>query len=273
MKTNTKRRYIEDFTTLYYEKHDDNFKAAHLPQWISEYAHFLRSEIDDKMPEYYKTFRQGTVVMINFGVRIGSEISGPHFGVVLTRKDDKYSRNVLIAPLTSKDSTHHISIGQEIMERLSDKIKAEIGNSENILDDAISQLTDLNHRFAHQHFELEKEFFSTNHIDIKLNDLTLTVGEDNTELQELLLKIEKFDYSSYPEVTKFIKNIRHMLKSSDEFVKKRDTAQKNLQIINALMKKASHYNKKTFVNISKIRAKLSKVKSAPNRTINRRWPV
>ncbi|WP_421016640.1 type II toxin-antitoxin system PemK/MazF family toxin [Furfurilactobacillus cerevisiae] len=113
MKKYTKRKHIKLFETIYYNADENNFKIGQLPVWIDTYAHWLDKEVNTGLPQYYREFHQGMLVMINFGVRVGSELSGPHFGVVLTHNDDKYHRTLLVAPLTSHGKEYHVDLGTE----------------------------------------------------------------------------------------------------------------------------------------------------------------
>lgn len=109
-----KDKSFNKFKKVYYS--DKNyFKMDHLPYWISSYSNKLNLEFTGRLPSYYPTFNQGNVVMIDFGVNIGSEMSGGHFGIVLNKKDDKYSRTITVVPLTSKLHDQHVSLGKNIV--------------------------------------------------------------------------------------------------------------------------------------------------------------
>lgn len=98
-----KEKQLEKLCELYYGENLDsymkqNFKYVQLPAWLNQYAYFLNNEIHGDLPAYYPRYKQGTLVMVNFGVKVGSELSGPHFAVVLSNKDDKYRSTMIVVP-------------------------------------------------------------------------------------------------------------------------------------------------------------------------------
>ena len=59
----------------------------------------------------YKRYARGTIVRVKFGVNVGSEFSGDHFAIVLSKRDTMMSSTLHVIPLTSKKHLKNINIG------------------------------------------------------------------------------------------------------------------------------------------------------------------
>ncbi len=75
------------------------------------------------------------IVRVKFGVNIGSEFSGDHFAIVLSKRDTMMSPTLHVIPLTSKKHLKNINIGnilyseteinklKELLKKTTDKKK------------------------------------------------------------------------------------------------------------------------------------------------------
>lgn len=59
----------------------------------------------------YKRYARGTIVRVKFGVNVGSEFSGDHFAIVISKGDTMMSSTLHVIPLTSKKHLKNINIG------------------------------------------------------------------------------------------------------------------------------------------------------------------
>lgn len=59
----------------------------------------------------YKRYARGAIVRVKFGVNVGSEFSGDHFAIVLSKRDTMMSSTLHVIPLTSKKHLKNINIG------------------------------------------------------------------------------------------------------------------------------------------------------------------
>lgn len=75
-------------------------KAALLVYWLNDYINYIKSEETFK-PNQNITYKKGQIVLVNFGFRIGKEIGGLHYAIVLDVKNSPYASNVTIVPLRS----------------------------------------------------------------------------------------------------------------------------------------------------------------------------
>lgn len=81
----------------------------------------------NKKPTNFKRYARGRIVKVRFGVNIGSEFSGDHFAIVVSKGDTMKSSTLHIIPITSKKHTKNIEIGTILYS------KKEITNLKNIL--------------------------------------------------------------------------------------------------------------------------------------------
>lgn len=83
----------------------------------------------------YKRYARGEIVRVKFGVNVGSEFSGDHFAIVISKGDTMMSPTLHVIPLTSKKHLKNIKIGnilysemeisklKELLNEITDKKK------------------------------------------------------------------------------------------------------------------------------------------------------
>ncbi|WP_127724250.1 type II toxin-antitoxin system PemK/MazF family toxin [Anaerosphaera multitolerans] len=100
-----------------------------LSYWLDDYESFLRNEDKFKKKKKYFTYKRGQVLFINFGYRIGHELSGNHYAVVITSTDSPFNGNITVVPLISKKNStiryNQVDLGNCIVESLSNKANTE----------------------------------------------------------------------------------------------------------------------------------------------------
>jgi len=166
----TKNANFESFRKVYFSDSQD-FKTQLLPIWTGKFSSLISLEQNHKIGNYYKKFNQGTIVMVDFGVRIGGEISGGHFGVVLNKEDNKHERNIIVVPLTSKEKNRYVSLDYEVMEecskllnKRSDSCLQKIESLEKEKDAFIKEFQDSNTHFSFSN-EIETTVLRENGIE------------------------------------------------------------------------------------------------------------
>ena len=108
------------------KKHNKLYKAYKNNTIISDmnlldkFNHFEDSKLDEsktllyevtKKPKCFKRYSRGSIVRVKFGVNIGSEFSGDHFAIVISKKDTMMSSTLHVIPITSKKHLKNIYIG------------------------------------------------------------------------------------------------------------------------------------------------------------------
>ncbi|MDD6355262.1 MAG: type II toxin-antitoxin system PemK/MazF family toxin [Oscillospiraceae bacterium] len=74
-------------------------RAVLLGYWIKDYTSYIRKEDSYEQPKY--KYNRGDVVQINFGYRIGREIGGRHFAVVIDNSNSINQETITVVPLMS----------------------------------------------------------------------------------------------------------------------------------------------------------------------------
>ena len=69
----------------------------------------LLYEINNK-PQKFKRYSRGQIVKVKFGVNIGSEFSGDHYAIIISKKDTMMNPIIHVIPLTSKKHNYNIKI-------------------------------------------------------------------------------------------------------------------------------------------------------------------
>lgn len=254
---------LNQFKKIYYSE-KDHFKIQNMPYWISNYSNKLNLELNNKLPRYYQTFKQGDVVMIDFGINVGSEMSGGHFGIVLNSKDDQYKRTITVVPLTSKLHKQHVSLGKNIVENTQKIISKKISEMSKRQNENIQQLQLLlsydNDRM------IIKEKLSDNNKTIivaEMNKLNSLYSNSNNQNE------------SFNNSINFLTHLKNFIKSMDSAESESDLAKmyfildKEISIITSLNEsinqislqvaglerlsvQLSKYNKESFAAISNI---------------------
>ena len=93
-------------------KSHNRFKGVSVSRELLAYATNLLNDLESRTEKdkQYITYRRGTVVLVDFGLNVGAELTGPHFGIVINKKDNPVSAKVTVVPLTSKEGTFNIPL-------------------------------------------------------------------------------------------------------------------------------------------------------------------
>lgn len=83
----------------------------------------------------FKRYSRGSIVKVKFGVNIGSEFSGDHYAIIVSKQDTMYSTTLHVIPITSKKHIKNMDIGcilynQEKIDNLEDRLKTTINKKE-----------------------------------------------------------------------------------------------------------------------------------------------
>lgn len=145
-------------------------KSNLLAYWVKDFAQYHDEEnIFDSTK--LRTFKRGDIVKANLGFRIGNELGGLHYCVVINKNDNPCSGTLNIIPLSSaKENKEYnestcIDLGDELFCLLSDKFEKQeksikqqvvILNSENRSEVNISTLIKSLNYLDKMRVEIEK---------------------------------------------------------------------------------------------------------------------
>ena len=121
-----------------------NNKIEQLEKWLDKETNLLETEnnffkekkSNINLQKKYFRFDRGIITKVDFGVNIGSELSNPHFVIVLEKNDSIKNGNLLVVPLSSKSGKYHYPLANLIGDNLQKK-------TEEIQDKLLSSLNTL----------------------------------------------------------------------------------------------------------------------------------
>ena len=124
---NKLKHFIINLTTSG-ESHDLK-RASLLSYWIDTYTEYMKREKTfdfEKLPRY----RRGDVLKINFGYRVGNELGGLHYAIVLDNNNSKKSGIITVVPLVSQkegftNSHYRQTLNNGLYQLANEKINRE----------------------------------------------------------------------------------------------------------------------------------------------------
>lgn len=289
MTNQSSRRYkLKTFNDLYYNDKaniTENIKFQKLPNWMKSYGYHLTRELNNSLPNYYRVFKRGTVVMTDFGVRIGSEMSFNHFAVVLSNNDDQYKPTVIAVPLSSKYKKGYVSLGKEIFNQAFihftnqiNKLKGEIiqlRSGINALDDEFKNNSHFNFSEPEEINFIKRILKQSENSEDISEDISIEINEissNSDTLSKLIQKFESdFELDDYPNVKHMVIILRGIQSKGQHLSNEVSLLNTEIDKLEDLKKQLEKFNKKTYADvenittISKLRAsKFSKYNISEN---------
>lgn len=81
-------------------------KADLISYWIEDWLRYLIYE-NDYRSKLHPVFKRGSIVQVNFGFNVGTELGGRHYAITLDYNDDPKIPDIVVIPLTSiKEDTN-----------------------------------------------------------------------------------------------------------------------------------------------------------------------
>ena len=109
------------------------YKFAYLDDWLLKQSEMLSQETDNikkkenkNIQSTYRVYKRGTIIKIDFGIGLGSEMSQIHFAIVLNNYDNPKNNVLTIIPLTSKKHKYNLSLGNLVVKELINNLEKEI---------------------------------------------------------------------------------------------------------------------------------------------------
>lgn len=112
------------------------YKFSYLDEWLLKKSKLLTNEANNLImqleePENikkqrFRTYQRGSIIKVDFGVGIGSEMSQIHFAIVLNNYDNPKNNILTVVPLTSKENKFNLYLGTLIIDALVSKIQKEL---------------------------------------------------------------------------------------------------------------------------------------------------
>lgn len=93
-----------------------NNKFRFLPNWLEKESNLFLSETQNTSKSY-NVLKRGSLIFVDFGINIGSELSNRHWAVVLNKNDSPKSRNLTVLPISSKEKKFSVMIDEVIQQK------------------------------------------------------------------------------------------------------------------------------------------------------------
>lgn len=78
-------------------------KVLKLTAWMTKWGMYLNKE-EKFSPTDYKIYKQGEIILVDFGFNIDGEFGGRHYAVVIEKNNSPKSSTVLVAPISTEHS-------------------------------------------------------------------------------------------------------------------------------------------------------------------------
>ena len=110
---------MNNFKTV---KDSGNSKFERLDSWLEKESQLYKSEVKNKRKTYIH-LKRGTIVKVDFGVNVGSELCHTHFAIVLSKYDNIRQETIIVLPLTSKPGVGRIPLNNLIKKEILNNLK------------------------------------------------------------------------------------------------------------------------------------------------------
>lgn len=237
-------------------------KSVLVSQWIPSYVKL--QEQDDKYyldeNKKYRTYKKGQIIYVNLGFKVGSELGGFHYCVVLNNHDSNKSSILTVAPLSSNNSDKAIDeiyyTNILIEKGFFSPVLKQLDKEANLLYDKVEFSTGLNDLYYQlfsflkdNNFEMIKN--QTNKF-IEDNDLKLyPIIREN--LNNIILLSNKLDFFNINlSIKELDENIKESLKLYNRIIL---TLENKIKKVTKLKTCGSIINLDQITTISKFRIK------------------
>lgn len=169
-------------------------KFSYLDEWLYKKSSLLLDETTNcektgkNNKKLSRTFKRGTIIKVDFGVNIGSEMSQIHFAIVITKDDNPNVDTITVIPLTSKESEFNIPLNYNIFSPL------------------IKEVNDFLHYQEIDKRDLRRELSSKYISKSQYNRKYSTIAENIKEINSVLTYYSNHNKVSYACITQ-IRNI------------------------------------------------------------------
>lgn len=158
-------------------KNSEDTKFSTIDNWLEKESNMFLKELAKKESKNFYNFKRGTIVKVDFGINLGSELCYTHFAIVLSNHDNIKQESIIVLPLTSKPGVGRLPLNNLIKNELIKNIKRKMLNKElsqkdideiTILLNDYKKYKDFSYAFVSQITSISKSriIFSSNKFDI-----------------------------------------------------------------------------------------------------------
>lgn len=121
---------------------NDQKRAQILSYWIKTYTRMLRQEKNFN-PASIPRLGRRQIVNVDFGFRVGSELGGLHYAVIMDKKNSQNANTATVVPLGSlKESfvptRNKVKLSNGVYDSLQEKAQAQLNQSTAIINGFVS---------------------------------------------------------------------------------------------------------------------------------------
>lgn len=103
-----RRTVFKEYATYIKDRIQTNYDwSVKFIMWLRQYLHYIMYENTFK-PTMLPRYARGQILLVNFGFRIGNELGGPHYAIVLDNDNRKKDGLITVVPMVSKKPRHEI---------------------------------------------------------------------------------------------------------------------------------------------------------------------
>lgn len=185
--------------------------------------------------------------MVDFGIKIGSEMSGPHFAVVLSAKDNQHKKTLIVVPLTSRNRKSYIELGTELQAGIIRTTKKLIDNNSKRIERFNNDSENLQKKVFALRDRLEQELKDKGITPVTTEPSSLDESQKKMEQMQKLLKGSENEElrAAAQKVIYYIKQVKYQ-----EFYRK--IILSHINASSALLKKAKKYGNNSYADVSNI---------------------
>ncbi len=218
-----------------------NYKqAVLLSYWYEDYEKFLRKEERFKSQNRYFKYKRGQILFVNFGYRVGHELGGNHYCVVVSKNDTIHSGNISVITLRSFKNKIDTNFQVDLEYSLQLSIMKVLNKSLKKLEDINESIKNITRTLKYILSNRNK-----NYILESLDNLASECTDKN-----ILILIEKlkgaYIIDDREEISKSTDKILTYMEHSTE------QSDREIQILEEKEKTALELNKKSIADINQI---------------------
>ena len=221
---------------------DSKYKqAVLLSYWYETYEKLLRKEEHFKHQKKYFKYKRGQILFVNFGYRIGHELGGNHYCVVVSNNDSTHSGNVTVVPLRSFKGR----INKRFQVNLEDSLQMSIAYNIKKIISSLKESSETNRTIANT---LEY-VFNAESADLILDsfDNLLEEFSDDYKIINLIHNVRLYFLNNNTD------ELNNSIDDIKAFIKKRiERIEKEVPLMENKLSKALELNKGSVADINQI---------------------
>lgn len=170
---------------------DESLKKVDLlSYWLENYTDYIKDE-SSFSPNKLLRYSRGSIIRVNLGFRIGSEMGGLHYAVVIDNHNDRSANVITVIPLSSTDGRkihkHNIDLGSELYSKAEAQRASLLEKAKKELKSVISFMAAM--EIAESQIDLSVYSEETD----KILQAGKQLHEKHDQLQKTIAAIEKYD--------------------------------------------------------------------------------